>query len=97
MHLLTFINIKYYIVTLKTITSLVDKSDQAKIIDFGFGKKIQFDDFDRSISLATTCPPPEEFKSKNMIIQLKSILLGNYLSNFLNQTLIILSLFRNTF
>lgn len=68
---------------IKNNNILVDKFGQAKIIDFGFGKKIQFDDFDRSISLATTCPPPEEFKSKKYDYSTEIYFVGQLFKQFL--------------
>jgi len=44
---------------------LVSKNNQSKIIDFGFGKTIRFEnDFDKSVSLNWRYSPPSEFKKK---------------------------------
>jgi eukaryotic-like serine/threonine-protein kinase len=44
---------------------LVSKDGFVKIIDFGFGKKIEFTiDFDKSITLNWWYSPPDEFKNK---------------------------------
>lgn len=44
---------------------LVSDKGVVKIIDFGFGKKIKFEeDFDKSITLNWRFQPPEDFKSK---------------------------------
>jgi len=41
---------------------LIDANSTAKIIDFGFGKKVAFTkDFDKSISLNWWCDPPNDF------------------------------------
>ena len=41
---------------------LVDTKEKAKIIDFGFGKKVVFKkDFNKSISLNWWCDPPKDF------------------------------------
>ncbi len=42
---------------------MVTNSDNVKIIDLGFGKRIErSEDFDKSISLNLWCEPPEEFR-----------------------------------
>lgn len=44
---------------------LVDNFGNAKIIDFGFGKKIKYSkDFDKSINLNWWCEPPNDFSSE---------------------------------
>jgi len=49
---------------IRPLNILVTHTDNVKIIDLGFGKKIKnSEDFDKSISLNWWCEPPEEFKS----------------------------------
>ncbi len=48
---------------IRPMNILVSDKDEAKVIDFGFGKKIlDSEDFDKSISLNWWCEPPLEFQ-----------------------------------
>lgn len=50
---------------IRPMNILVSNDEVVKIIDFGFGKKIEFDDsFDKSISLNWLYTVPDEFNSK---------------------------------
>lgn len=48
---------------IRPLNIMVTNLDNVKIIDLGFGKRIECsEDFDKSISLNLWCEPPEEFK-----------------------------------
>ncbi len=71
---------------------LVSKEGVVKIIDFGFGKKIDFEsDFNKSISLNWRYTPPSEFQQKKYNFQtelyfigklFEEIIIDNSLQNF---------------
>jgi serine/threonine protein kinase len=48
---------------IRPLNIMVTNTDNVKIIDLGFGKKVErSEDFDKSISLNWWCEPPEEFE-----------------------------------
>lgn len=49
---------------IRTKNILVDKDGVVKIIDFGFGKRVVKEAFDKSISLNWWCAPPQEFNKQ---------------------------------
>lgn len=56
---------------------LVSNGGTVKIIDFGFGKKIKFDeDFDKSISLNWLFTPPKDFEEKKYNFQTEVYFIG---------------------
>lgn len=51
---------------IRPVNLMVTNDGTVKIIDLGFGKKVEVaDDFDKSISLNWWCEPPNEFSEKN--------------------------------
>lgn len=77
---------------------LVSSNNRIKIIDFGFGKKIDFEsDFDKSISLNWRYTPPSDFKNKTYDFRTEIYFVGklfeeiikeNGLSNFSHQSVL---------
>ncbi|MFC2119410.1 protein kinase [Bacteroidota bacterium] len=65
---------------------LIDKNGFVKIIDFGFGKKIQFDnDFDKSITLNWMYTPPKDFKNKSYDFKTEIYFLGKLIEDIINE------------
>lgn len=64
---------------------MVSASGVVKIIDFGFGKKIAFDnDFDKSITLNWWCEPPREFQEKIYDFSTEVYFIGKMLEKFIS-------------
>lgn len=56
---------------------MVNNEEIVKIIDFGFGKKIQYEqDFDKSISLNWWCDTPDDFLNKKYDFQTEVYFIG---------------------
>lgn len=65
---------------------LVDKSGLVKIIDFGFGKTIEYDnDYDKSISLNLWCDPPNEFADKIYNFQTEIYFVGKLFDKIIHR------------
>ena len=68
---------------------LVSKEGTAKVIDFGFGKRIKFeDDFDKSITLNWRYTPPNDFNSKLYDFRTEIYFLGKLFEEIITENLI---------
>lgn len=68
---------------------LVSKEGVVKIIDFGFGKRIKFDDdFDKSITLNWRYSPPDDFKSKIYDFRTEIYFIGKLFEEIIKENLI---------
>ena len=68
---------------------LVSEEGVVKIIDFGFGKRIKFeDDFDKSITLNWRFPPPNDFQNKIYDFKTEIYFVGKLFEEIIKENLI---------
>jgi len=68
---------------------LVSEEGIVKIIDFGFGKKIKFeDDFDKSITLNWRFSPPSDFQNKTYDFKTEIYFVGKLFEEIIRENLI---------
>ena len=68
---------------------LVSEEGVVKIIDFGFGKRIKFeDDFDKSITLNWRFPPPNDFQNKTYDFKTEIYFVGKLFEEIIKENLI---------
>jgi len=65
---------------------MVTNDSTVKIIDFGFGKKVQFEqDFDKSISLNWWCDTPNDFSEKKYDFQTEIYFIGQLFEKIIRE------------
>ena len=72
---------------IRPLNILVTNSGNVKIIDLGFGKRIEDSaDFDKSISLNWWCEPPEEFKDSLYNFSTEVYFIGKLFEKIIHET-----------